>query len=77
MIIPKKDTPYDVLIGSMVIDFPSDNIPLSTNVNDWKSSMSFLAQEDSFCKNGAPGPQGFKNKTEWAQAVFYSVASFS
>jgi hypothetical protein len=77
MIIPNKYTPYNVFVGSMVIDFPNDNMPLSTNVDDWKKSASLLSQEDSFCKNGAPSPQGFKNKTEWAEAVFYSMASFS
>lgn len=77
MIIPMEGMPYDLLIGSMVIDFPNDNIPLSTDENDWKLSGSFLVQESSFGSNGSPSPAGFKNKTEWAQAVFYSMASFS
>lgn len=77
MMIPTKDTPYDVFIGSLVIDFPKDNIPQSTDIDDWRKSASLLAQENSFSANGTPSPYGFKEKIEWAQAVFYSMSSFS
>lgn len=77
MMIPTKDTPFNLFIGSLVVDFPIDNVPVSTNEDDWKLLGNSLVQEGSFSDNGAPSPAGFKSKTEWAQAVFYAMASFS
>lgn len=77
MIIPTKDMSFNTLIGSMVVDFPKDNIPLSADEDNWKLWASSLLQEDSFSKNGAPNPNAFDDRTQWAQALFYSVASIS
>jgi hypothetical protein len=77
MIIPTKDISLNALIGSMVIDFPKDNIPLSGNEENWKDWASALLLESSFQNLGAPDPNAFKDRTAWAQAFFHSVASIS
>jgi hypothetical protein len=73
MIIPTKDTKFSDFVGSIVTDFPKDNIPISKNEDDWKLWGSFLIQENSFAKNGAPSPVGFKNRTQWEQAIFQTM----
>lgn len=77
MIIPNKDTKVSDFFQSLVIDFPTDNIPLVVSEDNWQIYANSLAQEDSFSNNGAPGPNGFDDKTKWMQAVFHSMASFS
>lgn len=77
MMIPTNDTPLNIFVGSMVVDFPVDNVSISISEDNWKLWASFLVQENSFANNGAPNPSGFENKTQWAQAVFHSMASFS
>jgi hypothetical protein len=64
-------------MASLVVDFPHDNISVFKNEEDWKLSASFLSQENSFSKNGAPTPYGFKNRIEWEQAVFQTMASYN
>lgn len=79
MMIP-KDTRLDIWASSLVVDFPTDNIPqfvpLTDDEKEWKKWASLLVQENSFQNNGAPGPTVFKNAAEWSQAVFKSMASF-
>lgn len=77
MIIPTKDTTFNEFVSSMIIDFPMENIPSETNENNWKIWGSNLAQLSIFEKNGTPDPNGFENRTDWEQAVFNSMASFS
>jgi hypothetical protein len=77
MIIPSKNMPLDLFIGSMVIDFPVDNVVNSATIDDWKSWGNSLVQETSFANNGAPSPYGFETRFEWEQALFNSMTSFS
>jgi len=63
--------------ASLVVDFPTDNIPVLKGSGNWKQWASFLIQENSFANNGAPGPSLFKDWQSWAQAVFKAMASFS
>lgn len=77
MIIPTKDMSLETFISSVVVDFPFDNVCISTRPDDWKSWASSLIQENSFASNGAPIPNDYENMNQWAQAVFYSMASFS
>lgn len=77
VIIPSKDTTFSQFVGSMIIDFPMENIQSETNENNWKLWGSNLVQLSTFSKNGAPDTSGFENRTDWEQAVFKSMASFS
>lgn len=77
MMTPTKDTTFREFVGSMIIDFPLENIPSESNEDNWKSWGSDLVQLPSFSKNGAPDPNGFEEKIDWYQAVFQSMASFS
>ena len=77
MIIPYKDMPLGEFIGSLVIDFPVDDVLISVTDDNWKSWGSNLVQETSFADNGAPIPHGFETRFEWEQALFNSMASFS
>ena len=77
MISPSKYTTFSQFVGSMIIDFPMENIQSETNENNWKVWGSNLVQLSTFSKNGAPDPNGFEDRTEWEQAVFKAMASFS
>ena len=77
MIIPGKGNSLSDFMASLIIDFPNDNISVFKNDENWKLSACFLSQESSFAKNGVPTPYGFKNRTEWEQAVFQTMASYS
>lgn len=77
MIIPKKGSSFSDFVSSLIIDFPNDNIPSFKNEKDWRKFGDYLVQENSFAKNGAPSPNGFKTRTEWEQAVFQSMSSYS
>ena len=77
MMIPTKDTPLNLFIGSMVVDFPLDNVVVSVDNDNWKLWGSNLIQETSFANNGAPSPHGFESRIEWEQALFNSMAAFS
>lgn len=61
--------------SSLVIDFPSDNVPLYTPGSDWKVWGNFLIQENSFLANHAPGTSKFNDWNEWAMAVFRQMAN--
>lgn len=77
MIMPNEDTTFSQFVGSIVIDFPTENISSETNEDNWRLWGSNLVQLSSFSKNGAPDPYGFENKTDWYQAVFQSMSSFN
>jgi hypothetical protein len=62
--------------ASLIIDFPEDNIPILSNVEDWKKWGNMLVQENSFANNGAPGPNVFNDWQPWAMAVFKAMANF-
>ena len=77
MITPTKDTTFQQFVSSMIVDFPTENIPSENNEENWESWGRNLIQLHSFSKNGAPDPYGFENKIDWYQAIFHSMASFS
>jgi len=76
VIIPTKETSFADFVASLIVDFPQDNIPSFSNEKDWKLFGDFLVQENSFSKNGAPSPKGFKSRTQWEQAVYQSMSSY-
>ncbi len=61
--------------GSLVVDYPNDNIPILHKDKDWRTFGSFVAQETTFGNNGAPGPGRFSNPSEWTQALFKAMES--
>jgi hypothetical protein len=75
MILPKGVT-LTQFAASLVVDFPNDNIPFLSNEDNWKEWGNRLIQEATFSGNGAPSTDGFKDKAEWAQALFKTMASF-
>lgn len=77
MIIPTKGSSFYQFSSSLLIDFPKDNIPVFKNEKDWREFGNILIQESTFSINGAPSPNGFKDRTEWEQALFQSMASYN
>jgi hypothetical protein len=77
MIVPKKGGSFSDFVASLVIDFPTDNIPIFTDEKDWVLFGNLLVQENSFAKNGAPSPNGFSSRTQWEQALFQSMSSYN
>ncbi len=75
MIIPSGVSLKD-FAGSLLIDFPNDNIPILSSDKDWKVWGSLLIQETSFANNGAPGPGLYKSPNDWTKALFKAMASF-
>jgi len=75
MMIPRFTT-LKQWAHSLVIDFPSDNIPILRNEEDWKGWGNMLIQENSFSSAGAPGTQNYSNWVEWAKDVFHTMANF-
>jgi hypothetical protein len=76
MIVP-KDVTMKQFAASLVVSFPTDNIPFLDKEENWKQWGNRLIQEQSFADNGAPSTDGFSNKLIWAQALFKTMASFA
>ena len=62
---------------SLIIDFPTDNIPVYIEGHDWKLWGDFVSQEISFAKQGVPGTQGFEERMSWAMVVYNQMSNFS
>lgn len=75
MILP-KNVSFKQFASSLVVDFPNDNIPFLSSDENWREWGDRLVQENSFSNNGAPSTKGFSDKTEWAQALFKTMAAF-
>ena len=76
MIMP-VDITFPLWAQSLIIDFPTDNIPQFIEEHDWKLWGNFVAQEVSFAAQGAPGTHGFKEPLAWAMAVYNQMVDFS
>jgi len=55
--------------SSLIIDFPTDNIPILRNENEWKRWGDMLVQETTFANNGAPGTLMYNDWKTWAYAI--------
>lgn len=56
---------------SLVVDFPTDNIPDFIDGHDWRLWGDAVAEQKSFAESGAPGTHGFKEPLEWAMAIYF------
>lgn len=61
--------------NSLFIDFPTDNIPILTNKNDWKNWGGQLVQSQSFAENNAPSPTTEKDFKSYAERLFYVMSN--
>lgn len=59
---------------ALVVDFPTDNIPILVDESKWKEWGNSLIQENSFLRNAAPGTANYSDWLSWAKAVFYTMA---
>lgn len=69
MIIPEI-IELDDWCSSLVIDFPTDDVPILIN-GDWKSFGNTLSQTGNFAINNTPSPDNFNDWRSWAFSVFY------
>lgn len=56
--------------SSLVIDFPTDDIPILRDEEEWKSWGDILSQCESFIKNNIPNTKSYDDWKSWAQSVF-------
>ena len=63
--------------SSLIIDFPTQNVPLYHEGDDWKTWGNFLIQGSDFSENGAPGTEHFSEWNDWAMAVYRQMANFA
>ena len=59
--------------ASLVIDFPTENIPVLYNENDWKDYGNQLVLCDSFYDAGAPGTDSYDDRQKWAMDVYFAM----
>jgi len=75
MMIPRFTT-LKKWADSILIDFPTDDVPILTDEDRWKDWGDLLVQEPSFSKSGAPGTSTYSDWNQWAQDVFLTMANF-
>lgn len=61
--------------ASLIIDFPTDNIPILLDEKDWKRWGNLLILENTFSVNGAPETDQFNDWRTWAQYLFRQMAN--
>lgn len=61
---------FKTFAGSLVTDYPYDNVPILSDEKNWKKWAAALIEEPSFAKNGPPGPSGFEEPVEWAKELY-------
>lgn len=75
MMIPTEAT-LPNWAASLIIDFPSDNIPTLVDEESWKLWGNTLVQENSFASNNAPGTNGYRDWRVWATDVYSVMSNF-
>jgi hypothetical protein len=76
MILPTGIS-FESWARSLIIDFPTDNIPIYSDGHDWKSWGNLISQQPNFSNNGAPTTQGFDDKMAWAMATYRQMNNFA
>jgi len=72
MILPENVT-LRMWAGSLIIDFPEDDIPILIDEKDWKEWGNFLIESTSFIQNNAPSTAIYQDWKEWASAVYFTM----
>ena len=75
MMIPLNTT-LSTWAASLIVDFPTDNIPILKDEKEWQKWGKLLIQETTFAENGAPGTSNFSEWKPWAQAVFNTMSNY-
>jgi hypothetical protein len=75
MMIPNGVTLLD-WSASLIIDFPTDNVPALTNEEYWKEWGDEVVGLNSFSINEAPNTQGYSDWKSWANDVFLTMCNF-
>jgi hypothetical protein len=76
MIMPQYSTPK-IWAASLIIDFPTDNVPILNNEKEWRLWGDILVQSNSFTTNGCPFPKSYSNFNDWSSAVYRTMVDFS
>lgn len=72
MMIPEM-TDLSTWSSSLIIDFPTDDIPFLDNEDNWKDWGNRLSQCTTFIQNNSPGTQSYTDWKSWAQRVFFCM----
>ena len=76
MILP-RDISFESWARSLIIDFPTDNIPIYNEGEDWKLWGNLVCQQPNFSANAAPTTQGFEDKMIWAMSTYRQMNNFA
>lgn len=76
MIMPLNIT-FPLWAASLLVDFPTDNIPLYKEGHDWELWGDAVVQTPSFAEQGAPGTKGFSEPLEWAKIIYNVMNNFA
>ena len=76
MVQPNLD---DVIFwaDTLVVDFPTDDIPTLIDANEWKGWGNDLIACTSFTLNDAPATYNYDNWQAWAWDVFFVMTNFA
>lgn len=69
MMIPEM-TDLKTWASSLLIDFPTDDIPFLNNDENWKEWGDQLSRCTTFMENNSPGTQYYSEWKSWAHRVF-------
>lgn len=75
MMIPEYSD-LETWAASLIIDFPTDNIPLLTSTDKWKEWGNSLSQCTSFIQNSSPTTQTYNDWKSWASGVFSCMNNY-
>ena len=58
---------------SLLIDYPTENICIPINDEDWKKSADFLCDSPLFLSNSVPNSQDYDKFEDWANIVYFKM----
>jgi hypothetical protein len=74
MMIPEA-TDLRSWAASIIIDFPTDDIPILDNDENWKEWGDKLAGCTTFIENNSPSTHGYIDWKSWAERVFFCMSN--
>lgn len=75
--IQPNNVSLTVWAQSLVIDFPTSNVPLLRNEADWKSWGNLMIQDEPFASEGIPSTELFTDAKEWANKFYLAMANYA